>query len=316
MAVVNTLPLKAQTTNEFSSSLNRFSFDLYSELKVNSENLFISPLSSYFPLLMFYEGANHQTKDEFEKVLYLQRSSDKACFDDLANRLGAYHGLKVFNAIWLENNLHLEEKFKEDVKGKYLSEFRRIEFDKPASAITDINRWVSEKSNNRITRILSSEDINSKTKLLLSNVVYFKEEWLNKFDKKETKTGILFASPENQYEADFMENKESLKYFETKEYQFISKPYIGSVLSFCIILPKDISGIENIESHLNYDLFNKMLDSSYNERIDLIMPKIKLESKFELQNALKKAGLVSAFSNQADFTGITNDTFLMAAYVL
>jgi serpin B len=193
---------------------------------------------------------------------------------------------------------------------------KRVEFKDPGSAIIGINRWISEKSNNRITGMLHPGDINAATRLLLSNVVYFKEEWLNKFDKKRTKPGIFFSGPKNQYAADFMENIESLQYFETKEYQFISKPYKGSVLSFCMILPKKMFGIEEIESQLNNDLLNKILDSSYNKRVDLIMPKIKIESNFELQSALQKAGLLSAFSNRADFTGITRDTFLMLGKVI
>ena len=59
--IMNIAQLKAQN-NENSNSLNRYSFDLYRETKVEKENLFLSPLSTYHALFVAYKGSKNKTR--------------------------------------------------------------------------------------------------------------------------------------------------------------------------------------------------------------------------------------------------------------
>lgn len=104
-----------------------------------------------------------------------------------------------------------------------------------------------------------------------------------------------------------MRKKEILPYFENEEFQFISKPYKSSDITFCILLPKERFGIEAIEKAMNSDFFDKILDHIQPTKTILSIPHIKLESSVELSDVLKNAGLKSAFTNKADFSGITNE---------
>jgi serpin B len=110
--------------------------------------------------------------------------------------------------------------------------------------------------------------------------------------------------------------KESIIYFENEDYQFISKPYRFSELSFCIILPKRLFGIEAIEKKLNNEFYSEILDSAYYIKTALSIPKIKLESSFELSDALKSAGLKTAFNIEADFSGITKEEPIQFSKIL
>ena len=315
--ILNTGQINAQT-NDYGNSLNSYSFDLYREIKVEKKNLFLSPLSTYYALLVVYEGSKNTTKQEFEKVLYLKNSDSlkNAYLHNLASKSDSCSGFKVSNAIWLDKSLQVEGVYRMSVSDKYFTDFKRTEFAKTESAVSDINGWVSEKTNRRINEIVSAANLNSNTKLLISNAVYFKGEWLNKFEKQKTISATFFTSVENQYKVDFMNMTERLQYFENEEYQFISKPYRDSDLSFCIILPKKLFGIEEIEKKMNNDFFKKILDSIYYTKTSLSIPKLKLESSYELSDALKKAGLKSAFTSEADFSGITKETPLMLDQVL
>jgi len=183
----------------------------------------------------------------------------------------------------------------------------RIECANSASAASDINRWVSEKTNRRINGIVNAENINAENKLLITNAVYFKGEWLEKFKKEQTFLGTFFASVEDEYRVDFMKKKEILQYFENEDFQFISKPYKSSDISFCILLPKERFGIEAIEKEMSSDFFDKILDNTHDTKTYLSIPKLKFESSYELSDVLKNAGLKSAFTNEADFSGITNE---------
>lgn len=102
-----------------------------------------------------------------------------------------------------------------------------------------------------------------------------------------------------------MNMTENLQYFENDRYQFVSKPYRDSDLSFCIILPKKLFDIEEIEKEMSNEFFRGILDRVYSTNVSLSIPKLKLESSYVLNNALINAGLKSAFTNEADFSGIT-----------
>ncbi|MBP7503798.1 MAG: helix-turn-helix domain-containing protein [Prolixibacteraceae bacterium] len=305
-------------TNDYSSSLNHYSFDLYRNAKVEKENLFLSPLSTYYALLMLHEGSKKNTKDEFEKVLYLNNSGSlmNNYLHHIASESGKFPDLKVSNAIWLDTSLVVEGEYSKSVSQKYFSDFKQTEFANKEAALSDMNRWVSEKTNGRINEIVSESEIDAHVKLMISNVVYFKGEWLLKFDKKKTTSAPFFTNLENQYKIDFMNMFESLRYFENNEYQFISKPYKNSDLSFCVILPKELFGIEEIEKKMNNDFLNEILDSSYYVKTALSIPKLKLESSDELSSALISAGLKTAFTSDADFSGITKEAPVQLSKVL
>lgn len=305
LVIFNNGELNAQT-NDYSNSLNRYSFDLYHKTKIEKENLFISPLSTYYTLLVAYKGSKKKTKQEFEKVLYLKNISSSQ--NNYLQNIDSCYGLKVSNAFWLDKSLHVESSFRKSVTNRYFSDFKQIDYTKPELAISQINRWVSEKTNHRINEIVSDADINSSTKLLISNTVYFKGEWLNKFKKQKTISAPFFTNAENQYKVDFMKMTESLQYYETDEYQFISKPYKNSGLSFCILLPKKLFGIDNIEKKMSNHFFKQIIDNTYSIKTALSIPKLKLESNYELSDALQSTGLKTAFTGEADFSGITKET--------
>jgi serpin B len=300
------------------SSVNSYSFDLYHKAKVEGENLLLSPPGTYYALLMAYEGSANRTKQEFEKVLFLKSSAalKSDYLHDLLITPDSCPGLIISNAIWLDKSLQVESEYINSLSDKYFSDLKRTDFNKRESAVSDINRWYSEKTNRRINEVVESANINSVTKLLISNAVYFKGEWHKEFEKKETISAPFFSGVENQYTIDFMKMTETLHYFENTDFQFISKPYRDSDLSFCIILPGKLFGIEEIEEQMNSNFLKEILDNTYLTCISLSIPKLKLESTCELSDALKRAGLRTAFSSEADFSGITKEVPLMLEKVI
>lgn len=317
LVVVNILQLRAQN-KDFSNSINSYSCDLYRESIIENENLLLSPLSTYYVLLMAYEGAKKKTKQEFEEVLYLRSSKllKQNYFGNFRNDSIPCSGIEVNNAVWLDKNLNIDPEYKSSVSNKYFSDFKQTDFSNPSIAISSINQWVSYNTNGRIKEIVNNSNVTSETKFLLSNSIYFKGEWLEKFDKRHTHSATFFASVENQYKIDFMMKREILQYYENSDFQFISKPYRSSNLSFCILLPKKLFGIEDIEKKMSSDFFNSVLDSIYYINTSITIPKLKLESGIELSEVLKKAGLKSAFTTKANFSGITKEIPLKLGQVV
>lgn len=305
---IGSVQLKAQNNNS-SRLLNNYSFKLYQETKTDNENLFISPLSTFYALLMAYEGAENQTKQEFEKVLSINQQD---ALENFTNEINGFNGksddfFKISNAIWVDNSVKIHDEYRKAIERNYLSNFEETDFSDVNATVSKINEWVSKSTHQKINDMLSSQDLNSDTKMLISNAVYFKGEWLNKFPKKNTVSAPFFSSPEDQYQTVFMKMTDKIEYYENNEFQFIAKPYKNSNYSFCIILPKDLFGIKTIEEKLNTDLIKKITDSCYTTSTSLTIPKFTMQSGIRLKNPLEKLGLKSAFTQQADFSGITND---------
>ncbi|XP_015332562.1 serpin B6-like [Marmota marmota marmota] len=49
-----------------------------------------------------------------------------------------------------------------------------------------INTWVAKKTEDKITELLSPGSLNTNTKLVLVNAIYFKGNWDKQFDKELT----------------------------------------------------------------------------------------------------------------------------------
>ena len=297
--------------------VNHYSFDLYHQARVADSNMLLSPASTWFALMAAYEGSGGTTKQEFEKVLFQKSpgSGGEMKLKGVVQTSGQVPGVQISNAIWVDKGLDVENAYKRKVSGFHATDFRQAVFSNPKRAVTDINRWVSERTNNRINEMVSAENFNPETRLMISNAVWFKDEWLEKFEKKMTRPATFFAGQEDHYTIDFMQKKELLPYYETDDFQFVSKAYASSGMSFGVLLPKKLSGIGELEAKLGSALFDSILDSVYYARVMLTVPKMKLEASFELSDALKGAGLTTAFTDDADFSGITRDAPLKLGQV-
>ena len=309
--------VKAQAGSK-GNPINRYSFDLYHQTKVAEGNLLLSPASTWFALMTAYEGSEGATKQEFEKVLFQKNpgAGDEMKLNGIVRKSDQSPSLQISNAVWVDTGLNVEKDYRKRVSDFHSTDFRQTLFSNPKRAVSEINRWVTERTNNRITEMVSAENFNPDTRLLISNAVYFKDEWLEKFEKKMTRPATFFAGIEDQFTIDFMQKKELLSYYETDDFQFVSKPYATSGISFGVLLPKQFFGIGELEAKLGSEMFDRILDSVYYAKVNLLLPKMELESSFELSDALKGAGLTTAFTNDADFSGITRDVPLKLGQVL
>ncbi|XP_015120898.2 serpin B3 [Diachasma alloeum] len=76
-----------------------------------------------------------------------------------------------------------------------------------------------------------------------------------------------------------------------------------SQMTMLVIVPDEISGLQQVESDLHKVDFSALQGSI--SKVQLFMPKFKAESKFNLEGVLKKLGMKNMFERSADFSGIT-----------
>jgi serpin B len=82
-----------------------------------------------------------------------------------------------------------------------------------------------------------------------------------------------------------------------------------------VLLPRQINGLEKLEASLDPDLVAKCLDKMKKQEVEILLPRFKLESSFELSQKLAGMGMPDAFAPNADFSGIDGTKNLLAASI-
>jgi serpin B len=74
----------------------------------------------------------------------------------------------------------------------------------PEAAVRMINEWVKKATDNLIDSMISTDDINTATDLVLANAVYFKGDWMEPFQPHFTSPGTFHRLDRGHVEVDFM----------------------------------------------------------------------------------------------------------------
>jgi serpin B len=96
-----------------------------------------------------------------------------------------------------------------------------------------------------------------------------------------------------------------LKYSSNSEVQLLQLPSENNEISMYVMLPKE-NDIGTVSSKLDISYLNTLKSDLTAKYIDLYLPKFKLEEKYRLKKNLKNMGMSTAFTSNADFSGINN----------
>lgn len=149
---------------------------------------------------------------------------------------------------------------------------------------------MEDKTNNKIKDLFPRGDyLNQYTRLVLTNAIYFKGNWVKQFDKKETKEEEIRVSPIYTVKVPMMrrtDEEAKFNYTETDELQILEMLYEGKDLSMFILLSqKDIKSLEEL---LTLEKLNEWKSKLREQCVDVYMPKFTFNSKYFLNENLKE----------------------------
>jgi len=293
---------------------NQFALDYYSKLKSkDSGNIFFSPFSISSAFVMTYEGAKSETAEEMRSVFYfpedsnLRRTEYASIFDEL-NKGDKKYKLSSANALWAQQDYQFSKDYFDNVEKYYSGKATNLDFKKdPEGSRITINSWVENQTNEKIKDLIPSGLINTMTKLVLTNAIYFKGEWVKQFNKNDTKEENFRTSNGGAVKAQMMQRTDDeaiFNYAENSNLQILEMPYSGNELSILLLLPKNdnLTKLESILSTKNISDWKKNLEE---QRVKIYIPKFKFETKYFMADDLKEMGMPLAFSDSADFFGMT-----------
>jgi len=300
-----------------------FAFDLYSQLKDKQGNLFFSPYSISTCLAMTYTGARGDTEKQMSAVLHFNQKQDElhSAFGALQrqlNEVGTRKGveLSIANALWAQKGHSFRQEFVKVALGQYGAKLNQADFATQAdAAIQEINSWVEVKTKDKIQNILASGSLDASTRLALVNAIYFKGDWVKAFNKKVTFPQPFYLTKSRQTDVPLMYRTDKVRYMEDESIQAVELPYKGNELSMVILLPKEVEGCGQLENSLSLRYLSGRLKAMKSQEVDLLVPRFKLESTFELSEELKQLGMRNAFQANADFSGMDGTTNLFISSV-
>ncbi|HJQ22518.1 MAG TPA: serpin family protein [Blastocatellia bacterium] len=287
----------------------RFGFKLYAELVRQSaeKNIFISPSSIALCLAMAYNGAAGETRQAMAQTLETQALS----LDELNRAYAALRAalespdakarLQIANSLWAREGLRFKADFIERNKNYFGAQVTALNFDDPAAPAT-INRWVSEKTNGKIDRIV--DQIDPSAVLFLINAIYFKGAWQKPFDVAKTKEDN-FTLVRGTKRLPMMSQSGNYPYLETKEFQAVSLPYGGGRISFYVFLPTQQSSLAAFEKRLTESNWQQWVEQFRATDGDISLPRFRVTYEATLNDALKALGMGVAFDEgRANFSGM------------
>lgn len=293
---------------------NRFAFDFYHRVKNKPGNLCFSSHSIVAGLAMVAMGTKGETAHQFQHALHYSLSLLPLIGDFnalLQSSVDTKNISRVWlaNALWVQNDLTFFPSFTLALQRGFNSSLQFLNFEKESSrSILQINKWTSQKTDNKINSLVSGREVNSKTRFLLTTAFYMQGPWENPFDPRQTKRLSFRLSPQRSFLADMMHATSQYLLWKGDKWDLLVLPYAQGQselqLALAIILPKE-GEIEEVEKDLSWESWQNGLSQLEMQAVSLTLPRFRIEDRFDLNAELESLGIKLPFNSEADFSGMT-----------
>jgi serpin B len=278
------------------SAADAFGLDLLTAPALaDRPNLVVSPVSVSLALQMVGAGAAGETAAEITRVLHLP--------DGVRPRLPDFGqtDLKVSNTAWTQQGLELKRGYRDTLRSQFGTTLREADFDKnPEEARRRINQTVADQTAGRIAELFPRGSIDSDSRLVLTNALYLKAEWAQEFLVDRTTDAPFTRADGSTVTVPMMHTEQELGYAEGPGYQVVTLPYKSGELAFTVIVP---SAVDALRGKGLAAILGEVRPAS----VTFAMPRFTTRSAMDLTETLKAAGMPTAFSSAADFSGISDD---------
>lgn len=293
---------------------NAFALELFRHAAPGQTNTFCSPASISAALTMTWAGARGRTAAEMAKVLGLTGAPAEVAgrwrdwrSDLLATTADAGYQLRLANRLFGATDMRYVPEFLTLTREAFGAQLQPMDFAAaPGSARKRINRWVGKQTNERIPQLLAPGIIKASTRLVLANAIWFKGAWSAAFAKDQTRKGRFTLADGQGVDAMLMSRQLRTGAAHVGDVKVCALPYgKNKRLRMLIAVPTRPDGLATLRRGLSAATVTGWTRALRQRRVHITLPRWKAESSFELKTALTAMGMPSAFTNAADFGGIT-----------
>lgn len=295
------------------ASIHDFAVDLYRALADRPGDLFVSPASLSIAFAMVHAGARGETREELARTLHFAGSDElrHRGFAELLRKWSIVRPgceLAVASGLFGERTVRFVPEFLAVTQAVFAAPLATVDFRTDAEpARARINGWVAGRTRDRITDLVPAGGVDGTTRLVLVNAVYFKAAWQVEFDPRATRPGVFHGAdgartvPMMSQTGHFALTDAPLAGLRALEL-----PYADGRHAMTIVLPDARDGLAAVERALTPDALRRWLAPAQERQVRVRLPRFEIDppEALCLSDVLARLGLVTAFADTADFTGM------------
>ncbi|XP_078105982.1 serpin A3-5-like [Sander vitreus] len=300
-----------------------FSFRLYGKLAADADsqgkNIFFSPASVSAALAALSVGAQGETHRQlfsglgFNSSLLTQTDVDQA-FQTLLQRANntSQEDVSEGTAVFVDDEFKPKPEFLQTLKQSYFADGFNVDFTKGTESADTINKYVEEKTNGKIEKLVESLDPN--TVMCLISYIYYKGKWATQFDPKLTKQEDFNVDENTKVPAVMMNLDDRFQTYDDHELKttVLQLPF-NSSYSMLLMLPEVMATLENAISPNHVTKWLKAMVG--HRRRDVYIPKFSIKTSYNLNDVLTQMGMTDMFGG-ANLRGISEEQGLAVSDVV
>jgi serpin B len=284
-----------------------------------SSNSVFSPYSITQAFALLAPGARGTTLSGIEQALSFPLPQDRLnttlnkldllIMSEATGSIDAYGKqlpiLRNANAIWGQTGFTILPTYLDTIAFNYGAGMHLVDFSNATEAARGtINTWVEEQTNNRIQDLIPAGGVDSYTRIVLTNAVWFKANWALQFSVESTTNQSFFNQNGTSSSVPFMRQIIGVSYAQTDSSQAIDIPYAGDKFSMLVIMP-DLGTFDAFMSSLTPTVLADITNHLAAQEVNLSLPKFSFTKDARMGSLLRSLGMTDAFDLAiADFSGI------------
>ncbi|KAI6207239.1 SERPIN domain-containing protein [Aphelenchoides fujianensis] len=327
----------------FAAAQTDFAVGLLREAAAGTNaSLILSPISIALALSLAYAGAGGDTRREFERVF--------ARGGNTGDALDA-----AFHRTWpigrsSTAKLDVKAAYRELLAANFGAAFQPVNFERRAEeAVREINEFFANATHQKIRDLLSADDVDPDTALVLVNAVYFKVSvrtgllrrgklpssvlfghkikkrsnhpfdsvgrWDEAFSERSTTDETFFVDENTERPVKMMKQWLRSRYLETDDVQVLELPYTDERTNVHrLSAQREERTQRKVEGAEVLELMDRLRwrEVDVSSECSIELPRFKITADFKLKDVLKRMGLSEGFKGTANFSGISNDPLYIA----
>ncbi|MFO7670969.1 MAG: serpin family protein [Bacteroidales bacterium] len=301
-----------ETNNNFGLELLKTVFEAETR-----PNIMISPASVSIALGMTYNGAETTTMDAFKKVLNYDGITREEVNEITNELIGVLvtnskgNLLEIANSIWYNEGFPVKQEFIDLNSNYFDARVSELDFSR-ASAVQTINEWVNHSTHEKISEII--DHIDPSTMMILINAIYFNCIWEVEFDPEDTYDAPFYNENGTKFgDVDMMKLESTFNVAYSDNFRAVELPYKNKKFSMFLFLSDEGTSVNELVQELDGETWNGWLNRFNSTRDYTIeLPRFEFEFDRSLKEDLMAMGLEVAFSEEADFSGISEIELLIS----
>lgn len=278
---------------------NRLAFRMLRHLYVGQKQdtkLLFSPLGLSYALAMTNYGAEGTTKQEINSVLGYSNAEQMRALHHEMILSGAYKGtggekqqrstLEAEQSLISNGTFDFRKDFVDNAREYYFADLKKKENAPSAFPITIRSR------------------------------LNFTGIWASPFNPQETQLRTFTNGEGVKRQVKMMQQYyNKLRFADCKGYGMVEIPYTGGFRMYVLLPGKSLS-LGDLVLRTDAESWHKDVAKLREHSVSLQLPRIDVSTRYDFNDMLASLGMPTAFTPQADFSGMTTDAPLQIGQVL